>query len=157
MSKPNIFFYFQACSLSTPKSIRSNGNGHCTSGSGSLSLFGGIPTGSTITMASHGDKGNQRLRRIPSVQPGALSYEELVKEGTFGRIFAGKLGESCEALVKTVIDGASLTQVACLLQDASLLIGVSHQHILAPLLANTELPGPPEIAYPYPSKGNLKM
>jgi len=108
-------------------------------------------------MASHGDKGNQRLRRIPSVQPGALSYEELVKEGTFGRIFAGKLGESCEALVKTVIDGASLTQVACLLQDASLLIGVSHQHILAPLLANTELPGPPEIAYPYPSKGNLKM
>lgn len=119
--------------------------------------FGGIPTGSTITMASHGEKGNQRLRRITSVQPGALSYEELVKEGTFGRIYAGKLGESCEALVKTVIDGASLTQVACLLQDASLLIGVSHQHILAPLLANTELPGPPEIAYPHPSKGNLKM
>ncbi|KAI8038409.1 hypothetical protein M5D96_008307 [Drosophila gunungcola] len=151
----------QPCSLSTPKSIRSNGNGHCNSGgSGSLSLFGGIPTGSTITMGSHGgEKGthNQRLRRIPSVQPGALSYEELVKEGTFGRIYAGKLGESCEALVKTVIDGASLTQVAYLLQDASLLIGVSHQHILAPLLANTELPGPPEIAYPYPSKGNLKI
>jgi len=66
-------------------------------------------------MASHGEKGNQRLRRITSVQPGALSYEELVKEGTFGRIYAGKLGESCEALVKTVIDGASLTQVACLM------------------------------------------
>ncbi|KAH8272523.1 hypothetical protein KR026_000175, partial [Drosophila bipectinata] len=144
----------QACSLSTPKSSR--GNGNATIGSGSLSLFGGI-TGSTITVGSHGEKTKERLRRIPSVQPGALSYEELVKEGTFGRIYAGKLGESCDALVKTVVDGASLTQVACLLQDASLLIGVSHQHILAPLLANTELPGPPEIAYPYPSKGNLKI
>ncbi|TDG46536.1 hypothetical protein AWZ03_007097 [Drosophila navojoa] len=140
------------CSMSTPKSSRGNGSG---------SLFGGIAgiTGSTITVASHGhgDKTKERLRRIPSVQPGALSYEQLIKEGTFGRIYAGKLGETCDALVKTVIDGASLTQVACLLQDASLLIGVSHQHILAPLLANTELPGPPEIAYPYPSKGNLKI
>ncbi|XP_030080966.1 tyrosine-protein kinase RYK [Drosophila hydei] len=140
----------QPCSMSTPKSSRGNGSG---------SLFGGIATGSTITVASHGhgDKTKERLRRIPSVQPGALSYEQLIKEGTFGRIYAGKLGETCDALVKTVIDGASLTQVACLLQDASLLIGVSHQHILAPLLANTELPGPPEIAYPYPSKGNLKI
>ncbi|EDW01708.1 tyrosine-protein kinase RYK [Drosophila grimshawi] len=140
----------QVCSMTTPKSSRGNVSG---------SLFGGIATGSTITMASHGhgDKTKERLRRIPSVQPGALSYEQLIKEGTFGRIYAGKLGETCDALVKTVIDGASLTQVACLLQDASLLIGVSHQHILAPLLANTELPGPPEIAYPYPSKGNLKI
>ncbi|XP_068146176.1 LOW QUALITY PROTEIN: tyrosine-protein kinase Dnt [Drosophila tropicalis] len=149
----------QACSMSTPKSSRGNG-----------SLFGGnIGGGSTITMASHGPEKitsnsnvntsttKDRLRRIPSVQPGALTYEHLIKEGTFGRIYAGKLGDTCDALVKTVIDGASLTQVACLLQDASLLIGVSHQHILAPLLANTELPGPPEIAYPYPSKGNLKL
>ncbi|XP_017150483.2 tyrosine-protein kinase RYK [Drosophila miranda] len=140
----------QPCSMSTPKSSRGIG--------GSGSLFGAfVNGGSTITMASHGEKTKDRLRRIPSVQPGALTYEHLVKEGTFGRIYAGKLGDSCDALVKTVIDGASLTQVACLLQDASLLIGVSHQHILAPLLANTELPGPPEIAYPYPSKGNLKM
>ncbi|XP_034477179.1 tyrosine-protein kinase Dnt [Drosophila innubila] len=140
----------QACSMSTPKSSRGNVSG---------SLFGGIATGSTITVASHGhsEKTKERLRRIPSVQPGALNYEQLIKEGTFGRIYAGKLGETCDALVKTVIDGASLTQVACLLQDASLLIGVSHQHVLAPLLANTELPGPPEIAYPYPSKGNLKI
>ncbi|KAM8713893.1 hypothetical protein ACLKA7_014107 [Drosophila subpalustris] len=140
----------QACSMSTPKSSRGNVSG---------SLFGGIATGSTITVASHGhsEKTKERLRRIPSVQPGALNYEQLIKEGTFGRIYAGKLGETCDALVKTVIDGASLTQVACLLQDASLLIGVSHQHILAPLLANTELPGPPEIAYPYASKGNLKI
>ncbi|KAH8297329.1 hypothetical protein KR044_010419, partial [Drosophila immigrans] len=141
----------QPCGMSTPKSSRGNG--------GSGSLFGGLATGSTITVASHAhsEKTKERLRRIPSVQPGALTYEQLVKEGTFGRIYAGKLGETCDALVKTVIDGASLTQVACLLQDASLLIGVSHQHILAPLLANTELPGPPEIAYPYPSKGNLKI
>lgn len=157
----SLSFPPQACSMSTPKSSRGNGNG---SGSLSLSLFGnGLATGSTITVASglglgHGEKSTkERLRRIPSVQPGALNYEQLIKEGTFGRIYAGKLGETCDALVKTVIDGASLTQVACLLQDASLLIGVSHQHILAPLLANTELPGPPEIAYPYPSKGNLKM
>ncbi|XP_033149153.1 tyrosine-protein kinase Drl [Drosophila busckii] len=138
------------CSMSTPKSSRGHGSGN---------LFGSLATGSTMTVASHGlsEKPKERLRRIPSVQPGALNYEQLIKEGTYGRIYAGKLGETCDALVKTVIDGASLTQVACLLSDASLLIGVSHQHILAPLLANTELPGPPEIAYPYPSKGNLKL
>lgn len=53
-------------------------------------------------------------------------------------------------------DGASLTQVAFLLSEASLLCGVSHINIHSPVAANTELSGPPQIAYPYPSKGNLK-
>lgn len=127
--------------MSTPKSSRGNG-----------SIFGGASTGG----GSGGDP-KEKMRRIPNVQPGTLECEQLIKEGTYGRIYAGKLGDSCEVLIKTVVDGASLTQVACLLQDASTLIGIGHQNVMAPMLANTELPGPPEIAYPYPSKGNLKM
>ena len=129
--------------MSTPKSSRNGGNG---------SVFGGASSAGSGTVDP-----KEKLRRLPSVQPGVLLCEHLLKEGTYGRIYAGKLGDSCDVLIKTVVDGASLTQVACLLQDASLLIGVGHQNILAPLLANTELPGPPEIAYTHPSKGNLKM
>lgn len=128
--------------MSTPKSSR-GGNG---------SLFGGGSTGG----GSSGDP-KEKMRRLLNVQPGALECEQLIKEGTYGRIYAGKLGENCDVLIKTVVDGASLTQVACLLQDASMLIGVCHQNVMAPMLANTELPGPPEIAYSYPTKGNLKM
>ncbi|XP_037942039.1 dnaJ homolog subfamily C member 13-like [Teleopsis dalmanni] len=127
-------------SMSTPKS--SHGN---------ASSFGGASTGGRSADPK------EKLRRIPSVQPGALICQHLIKEGTYGRIYAGKLGDSCDVLIKTVVDGASLTQVACLLQDASMLIGVAHLNVLPPLLANTDLPGPPEIAYPYPSKGNLKI
>ncbi|XP_055858556.1 tyrosine-protein kinase Drl isoform X1 [Episyrphus balteatus] len=118
----------QVYSMSTPKSTRGSGN-----------------------------DSKEKLRRIPSVQPGTLLCQHLIKEGTYGRIYAGRIGDSCDILIKTVVDGASLTQVACLLQDASMLIGVSHQNILAPMMANTELPGPPEIAYPNPAKGNLKI
>ncbi|KNC30539.1 hypothetical protein FF38_02290 [Lucilia cuprina] len=131
----------QVYSMSTPKSSRGNG-----------SIFGGASTAG----GSSGDP-KEKMRRIPNVQPGTLECEQLIKEGTYGRIYAGKLGDSCDVLIKTVVDGASLTQVACLLQDASMLIGIGHQNVMAPMLANTELPGPPEIAYPYPSKGNLKI
>lgn len=55
-----------------------------------------------------------------------------------------------------ILDGASLTQVAFLLSEASLLCGVVHINIHSPIGANTELAGPPQIAYPYPTKGNLK-
>lgn len=55
-----------------------------------------------------------------------------------------------------VSDCASLTQVAFLLSEASILCGVSHANIHSPIAANTELSGPPRIAYPYPAKGNLK-
>lgn len=127
--------------MSTPKSSRGNG-----------SIIGGASTGGIS-----GTDPKEKLRRIPSVQPGALICQHLIKEGTYGRIYAGKLGDACDVLIKTVVDGASLTQVACLLQDASMLIGVSQHNILAPMVANTDLPGPPEIAYPNPAKGNLKM
>lgn len=129
--------------MSTPKSSRGGGNG---------SVFGGASSS-----AGSGSDPKEKLRRIPSVQPGTLMCQHLIKEGTYGRIYAGNLGDSCDVIIKTVVDGASLTQVACLLQEASTLIGVCHPNILTPLLANTELPGPPEIAYAYPSKGNLKM
>lgn len=138
--------------MSTPKSSRGNG-----------SIFGGGGTGggaSTIGTGGSSGGGHEpkdKIRHLPNVQAGTLQCEHLVREGTYGRIFGGKLTEHCDVLIKTVVDGASLTQVACLLQDAGMLIGVTHLNVLAPILANTELPGPPEIAYPYPSKGNLKM
>lgn len=53
-------------------------------------------------------------------------------------------------------DGASLTQVAFLLTEASTLCGIAHINVHSPIAANTELNGPPQIAYPYPSQGNLK-
>ncbi|XP_055374417.1 tyrosine-protein kinase Drl-like isoform X2 [Condylostylus longicornis] len=99
----------------------------------------------------------EKIRKIPSIQPGMLETTKIIKEGMFGRIYAGQLGDSCKILIKTVIDGASLTQVGCLLSDASLLVGISHQNILSPMLACTELPGPPEIAYPYPENEILKI
>lgn len=104
-----------------------------------------------------GSESRERLRKIPSIQPGTLQCEHLIKDGTYGRIYSGKFGDSCDILIKTVVDGASLTQVACLLNDASTLVGISHPNVLSPIVANTELPGPPEIAYQNPSKGNLKM
>lgn len=61
-----------------------------------------------------------------------------------------------ENVLNCISDGASLTQVAFLLSEASLLCGVVHINIHSPIGANTELSGPPQIAYPYPSKGNLK-
>ncbi|CAD7078245.1 unnamed protein product [Hermetia illucens] len=106
---------------------------------------------------SNSNEAKDKLRRIPCVQSGALKHEHLIREGTYGRIYSGFLGENCDVLIKTVVDGASLTQVACLLSDASMLIGVSHLNILAPMVANAELPGPPAIAYPNPAKGNLKI
>ncbi|XP_017476252.1 PREDICTED: tyrosine-protein kinase RYK isoform X2 [Rhagoletis zephyria] len=138
----------QVYSMSTPKSSRGGGGG----GGGNGSVFGGASSS-----AGSGSDPKEKLRRIPNVQPGTLMCQHLIKEGTYGRIYAGNLGDACDVIIKTVVDGASLTQVACLLQEASTLIGVCHPNILTPLLANTELPGPPEIAYPYPSKGNLKI
>jgi len=57
----------------------------------------------------------------------------------------------------THTDGASLSQVAFLLSEGATLCPVQHTNILSPIAACTELPGPPQIAYPLPSKGNLKM
>lgn len=127
-------------------------------------MFGGgggsVGVGGASTIGTNGSSCHEykdKIRHLPNVQAGTLQCEHLVREGTYGRIYGGKLTENCDVLIKTVVDGASLTQVACLLQDAGMLIGVTHLNVLAPMLANTELPGPPEIAYPYPSKGNLKM
>ncbi|KAG4078817.1 hypothetical protein HA402_015407 [Bradysia odoriphaga] len=95
-----------------------------------------------------------------TVSAGTIRSQHLLQEGTYGRVYSGTLhlssGETRDTLIKTVVDGASLTQVAFLLSEASLLCGVVHINIHSPIGANTELAGPPQIAYPYPSKGNLK-
>lgn len=54
-------------------------------------------------------------------------------------------------------DGASLTQVAFLLTEGSILMGISHSNLHSPIAACMELPGPPQIAYPWPLNGNLKL
>jgi RYK receptor-like tyrosine kinase len=61
------------------------------------------------------------------------------------------------SLSHCLADGTSLSQVGYLLAEASLLCGVSHPNLLFPTAAYTELPGPPQIGYPLPAKGNLKL
>lgn len=117
---------------------------------------------STPARSIHSSMSNQKdkLRRI-AVAPGTIFCQQLLQEGTYGRIYTGvihhPLGENRDIMIKTVIDGASLSQVGYLLTEGSLLCGLSHLNILFPVAACTELPGPPQIAYPMPGKGNLKM
>uniref|UniRef100_A0A182WTV9 WIF domain-containing protein n=1 Tax=Anopheles quadriannulatus TaxID=34691 RepID=A0A182WTV9_ANOQN len=104
--------------------------------------------------------GGDKLRRI-AVSPGTILCQQLVQEGTYGRIYSGilhhPLGETRDVLIKTVVDGASLSQVAYLLSEGSTLCGISHPNILFPVAAVTELSGPPKVAYPLAAKGNLKL
>ncbi|XP_055686405.1 tyrosine-protein kinase Drl isoform X1 [Lutzomyia longipalpis] len=122
----------QICSLSTPRSFHSN-------------VF----------------DPKDKLRRV-AVPQGTIQCRDVVQEGTYGRIYSGLLqnaltGEAHEVLVKTVVDGASLTQVAFLLTEGSILMGISHPNLQSPVAACMELPGPPQIAYPWPLNGNLKL
>ncbi|KFB38174.1 tyrosine-protein kinase [Anopheles sinensis] len=109
---------------------------------------------------SNGSNPKDKLRRI-AVSPGTIICQQLVQEGTYGRIYSGilhhPLGETRDVLIKTVVDGASLSQVAYLLSEGSTLCGISHPNILFPVAAVTELSGPPKVAYPLTAKGNLKL
>ncbi|XP_050074129.1 tyrosine-protein kinase Drl [Anopheles maculipalpis] len=109
---------------------------------------------------SNGSNPKDKLRRI-AVSPGTIICQQLVQEGTYGRIYSGilhhPLGETRDVLIKTVVDGASLSQVAYLLSEGSTLCGISHPNILFPVAAVTELSGPPKVAYPLAAKGNLKL
>ncbi|XP_038120680.1 tyrosine-protein kinase Drl [Culex quinquefasciatus] len=109
---------------------------------------------------SNGSNPKDKLRRI-AVSPDTVLCQQLAQEGTYGRIFYGvlhhPLGETRDVLIKTVVDGASLSQVAYLLSEGSTLCGVSHPNILFPVAAVTELSGPPKVAYPLATKGNLKL
>uniref|UniRef100_A0A182QRR4 Protein kinase domain-containing protein n=1 Tax=Anopheles farauti TaxID=69004 RepID=A0A182QRR4_9DIPT len=117
---------------------------------------------STPARSIHSNSSNpkDKLRRI-AVSPGTIICQQLVQEGTYGRIYSGilhhPLGETRDVLIKTVVDGASLSQVAYLLSEGSTLCGISHPNILFPVAAVTELSGPPKVAYPLAAKGNLKL
>nr|XP_029710288.1 tyrosine-protein kinase RYK-like [Aedes albopictus] len=117
---------------------------------------------STPARSIHSNSSNpkDKLRRI-AVSPDTIICQQLAQEGTYGRIFYGvlhhPLGETRDVLIKTVVDGASLSQVAYLLSEGSTLCGVSHPNILFPVAAVTELSGPPKVAYPLAAKGNLKL
>lgn len=109
---------------------------------------------------SKGTDPKDKLRRV-AVPQGTIKCHKVMHEGTYGRIYSGTLqrtvGDSRDVMIKTVVDGASLTQVAYLLSDGAMLCCVAHPNVLAPIGAFTELPGPPLIAYTKPGKGNLKL
>lgn len=101
-----------------------------------------------------------KLRRV-AVPQGSINCKNVIHEGTYGRIYSGILtraiGDERDVMIKTVVDGASLSQVAYLLSDGAMLCCVAHPNVLPPIAAYTELPGPPLIAYTKPGKGNLKL
>ena len=83
-----------------------------------------------------------------------LTLGDLLLEGTFGRVYQGRLG-SRDVMVKTVVMGCSESQAVKLVTEGSSLYPASHSHILS-LLATTCDGSSPMLIYEYLSPGNLK-
>ena len=87
-----------------------------------------------------------------------LVLGDLLMEGTFGRVYQGRLsvsGSSRDVMVKTVMMGSSESQAVKLINDGSLLYPVHHKHVL-PLLATTSDGSSPMMIYEYLNPGNMK-
>jgi len=91
-----------------------------------------------------------------------LTLGDLLLEGTFGRVYQGRLvtrpnGEEVtkDVMVKTIVMGSSQAQAVKLVTEGSLLYSVSHKHVV-PLLATTTDGTSPMMIYEYMSPGNLK-
>jgi len=88
----------------------------------------------------------------------SLTLGELLHEGTFGRIYQGRLdqhGNTKDVMVKTVMMGSSNHQSSNLVKESSHLYGITHRHVL-PLVATTSDGSSPMRIYVYTSPGNLK-
>lgn len=88
----------------------------------------------------------------------SLTLGDLLLEGTFGRVYQGRLTTqeiTRDVMVKTVVMGSSQAQAVKLVTEGSLLHGVSHKHVV-PLLATTSDGTSPMMIYEYMSPGNLK-
>merc|ERR1719394_1212510 len=88
-----------------------------------------------------------------------LTLGDLLLEGTFGRVYQGRLTLTGvgprDVMVKTIIMGSSESQAVKLINDGSLLYPVSHKHVL-PLLATTSDGTSPMMIYEYLHPGNMK-
>ena len=83
-----------------------------------------------------------------------LILGDLLMEGTFGRVYQGRLGPR-DVIVKTIVMGSSEAQAVKLINDGSLLYPVQHKHVL-PLLATTSDGSSPMMIYEYLQPGNMK-
>jgi len=87
-----------------------------------------------------------------------LTLGDLLLEGTFGRVYQGRLTsglETQDVMVKTIVMGSSEAQAIKLVTEGSLLYPISHKHVV-PLLATTSDGTSPMMIYQYLNPGNLK-
>jgi len=91
-----------------------------------------------------------------------LTLGDLLLEGTFGRVYQGRLATrphgdlvNRDVMVKTIVMGSSQAQALKLVTEGSLLLSVSHKHVV-PLLATTNDGTSPMMIYEYMNPGNLK-
>ena len=87
-----------------------------------------------------------------------LTLGDLLLEGTFGRVYQGRLtlGAGCrDVMVKTIVMGSSEAQAVKLITDGSLLWPVQHAMVL-PLVATTSDGSSPMMIYEYLQPGNMK-
>jgi RYK receptor-like tyrosine kinase len=88
----------------------------------------------------------------------SLTLGDLLQEGTFGRIYQGRLDIDCDSedvMVKTVVMGSSSHQANKLVNEGGSLYGINQKHVLT-LLATTYDGSSPMMIYSYCAPGNLK-
>lgn len=83
-----------------------------------------------------------------------LTLGDLLLEGTFGRVYQGRLG-SRDVMVKTVVMGSSEAQAVKLVTEGSSLYPASHKYVLG-LLATTCDGSSPMLIYEDLQPGNMK-
>jgi RYK receptor-like tyrosine kinase len=122
---------------------------------------------SEVHNPSSGDQGSPRAASLPAeevqglvVARSALTLGDLLLEGTFGRVYQGRLVTASPAgpvdvMVKTVVTGSSRAQAEKLVTEGSLLYPAAGRGVLA-ILATTSDGTSPIMIYEYLYPGNLK-
>ncbi|XP_050313715.1 tyrosine-protein kinase Dnt [Anthonomus grandis grandis] len=95
-----------------------------------------------------------------TIQRFKVHLNNIVMEGTFGRIYQGSYnndnGSEEAVIIKTVADHASQVQISLLLQEGMSMYAVNHKHILSILRVSIEDHTPPFLLYPFNNNTNLK-
>lgn len=112
-----------------------------------------------VTNGHEGQDLAERISKI-SIDRCRVTLKEVVQEGTFGKIYHGRLADESgsfqEIYAKTVTDQASQNQVSLLVTEGLLMIDLFHKNI-QPVLAVCLEPKRPLLIYPCFSQGNLKL